>query len=528
VICNLELKAIIKPAVFMLWLLVGAMVTCMVAEAQNVLVTPEDCRDEGWFDHGLVRGVDPQQNKLILNYATSPSTTGIQRQTAAEIEKAITHGITYYRDTLKLLPPPRLLCVADPNAGGEYKYVFGMDSQMVNDAWGIFHEDSSGPFPTPNIALAPGVITAFSGLANGGPGDDGPIMTPIHEFFHSVAVAYPLFKVCGRGCTAGWTDEGIADAFAYAWLRKYDMVELNNRITLNRSLRYIDHPLHQPGSSHPDGGDTEYATSLFWSYLAWEPKYVDKSKNRKHPGGSLFGLRPKGTGFKPELILKFLEMDPASVGKYSSISNRHGPWQLEWLDKALRDALVKARNSLSIKIPRDPKGGLYIIYPKFAAWLVAHLTTNLHSSALDGILDRLFNTGCVEVTLNAEAGSPQTESFQVFEMATSCLRVTRTGKYKNATVDVTMMSPRDQFDQIHLGWNGEVITPHKKMSKSKKWTVGAPLGSGSTNPTGADLVIAISNVPEDISSITSKPDGELTDVTVMELMIKYTNAGGTN
>ena len=71
-------------------------------------------------------------------------------------------------------------------------------------------------------------------------------------------------------------------------------------------------------------------------------------------------------------------------------------------------------------------------------------------------------------------------------------------------VDVTMEGPADDLDRIHMGWNGGVVVPSVDDGKVKTWRLGLPQGDSPSNPTGALLWLAISNVAENLTDTVAK------------------------
>lgn len=488
------------------------------------LVDLEACEAEqvGWLTQAIVRDVDKPSRKLILDFGPTTVGVGVQQDAAIRIEQAIGNALDFYRNGLQgrgaaagtsalnpwdqgVPPPKKMLCITDPTDNAQ-KYVIFPDS-ISADTLGEYRAPRPVLGGVPDIRIDPAVVLAYQALARGGRPDSDEIVTPAHELFHAIEAAHKMFTHPMLGgckeynvCTAHWVGEGIADAMAYAWLRNNEarVIGASSSINIDRMLPHLDLPLHKT----PDNSDEAYAASLFWEYLAWEPRYVRNERDHAMASGTLMGLRPGGnkTVFDPRLILRFMNMDPASIARYSQGGNRRGAWELEWLDKVLRDALVEARSKLSIPIPRNPKGGLWVVYPKYAAWLVAH-QTNMRSPQIMPRLKELFPSGCLPVTLTMDFEAELT--VEVPDIASVCIVLER--QKVSELVDITLRAPRPVRDRIHLGWNGEVIPPHRKGNRTaKRWTVGMPMGAGSPSPTGLSLVLVISNVPEDTSTISAQ------------------------
>lgn len=499
-----------------------------------------EAADVGWLREGIVRDVDKAQRELILDYGPTAVGAGIEQDAANKIEYAIRHALNFYRTGLRpqgrsldvpsskpwengVPPPPRMLCISEPDTDVK-KYVIFPDT-ISKDTLGEYRAPGPVLGGVPDIRIDPTVILAFQDLARGnGKVDSEKITTPAHELFHAIEAAHPMFtnpmlqgcKEYGV-CPAHWVSEGIADAMAYAWLRKYETGVLGNRprIKYNRQLPYLDLPLHKA----PDNSDEAYAVSLFWEYLAWEPRYVRNEKDHRLVSGTLLGLRPDQNKafFDPRLILRFMNMDAAAIAKYSSASNRKGAWELEWLDHVLRDALVEARKDLSIEIPRDPKGGLFVVYPKYAAWLVAHQTNGRSNAQINARLGELFMNGCLPVTVVEDFDA--SVSLEIPDLATACVALLRPNV--SDQVDISLEGTQALRDRIHIGWNGEVIPPHKKGNRTaKRWTVGLPLGQGTPSPTAKALILAISNVPEDTTAISAQPYDAKASVSQVDLTFR--------
>ncbi len=545
-----------SPTALPFCLVAGLILYSGNATAAARLLDLESCEvaETGWLNAGIVRKLhtirkfNPETNRMgditRLIYDFSPSTpdAGIQRYTAQRIEEVIKHSASFFKATAQMRGPPNLLCVIDPSSG-ELKYVQFIDPAMEDGTMGEYNWKRRAKAGTPDIRLAPEVIRAFDDLAQRIPAASKHIMTPAHELIHAIQGSYSMFTVCGKPygvCGDGWVDEGIADAFAYAWLRMYERARPVRKIKLKRPLRYLDEPLHQPSKWGREANDQNYATSYFWEYLAWEPKYVYTDKDKELETGLLAGLRPKSR-FDSTLIKRFMNLDEESKTKYRPDSARANQWQLEWLDKILKDALVKAKDKLKFKIPRNPKGGLFVIYPKFAAWMLAHQTNGVKDKKLDRALQRLFKNGykdengdkvkeCPKRKVKFSEGPAETITIPISEVATACLRLQRVGENKNSDVDIIMKEPSDAFGQIHLGWDGEVVPPHedKYPTRSKKWTIGQPFGTGKYHAAGGELIIAISNIPEDMSEIVALKIGKPTRVLKVKLEYRYSTAGDSN
>ncbi|MDP6951584.1 MAG: hypothetical protein QGF53_02385, partial [Alphaproteobacteria bacterium] len=343
---------------------------CIVIGGAPVAAVPlAECTDDeyGWLQTFEIGNLDAAGRDFVDGYAASPDRPAILSRAGDLMEEALHHAAAFYRATLKLKAPPKLLCVADPDSG-EMSYAIIVDPSFADPG-----SDSLGEYSAPEIRVSTLVSDAYGSMASGGGADADPFLTPAHELFHAVESSYRIFTVCGRGlrlCTRSWVDEGLADAFAYAWLRKYERANSRYRTKLERSLPYLDHPLHRPSDD-----DEAYHRSLFWSYLAWAPKYVYTYRDKKGPSGQIVGLTPKGR-FDARLLIRFMNMANPSADP-STLSARAGQWELKWLDEVLAMALNEAMDKLNIKIPRELKGGLFVIYPKYAAWLVGHLTTGV-------------------------------------------------------------------------------------------------------------------------------------------------------
>ncbi len=283
-------------------------------------------------------------------------------------------------------------------------------------------------------------------------------------------------------------------------------------------MPYLDDPLHLPGDDNE-----AYNRSLFWSYLAWAPKYVYTYRDKKGPSGQIVGLTPKGR-FDARLIIRFMKMANPSRD-YSNFRARAGQWELEWLNEMLAQALNEAMGKLSIQIPRELEGGLFVIYPKYAAWLVGHLTTGVSQRKRLSLLGQLFKNVCEVADLTGGREDSDTVQLDIAEIATGCVIIKRSEDYENDRVDVTMTAPVDDLHRIHLGWNGGVVPASVDDGVTKAWRIGLPQGDSVSNPTGRYLFLAISNVAEDISETVAKDDDDPPDKITVDLTIKFAVAG---
>ncbi len=485
---------------------------CLAAGAAPAAAVPfQECRD--WLETFEIGNVNPAGNDFIDGYAASPDRPVILSRAGDLMEEALHHAAAFYRVTLKLTAPPKLLCVADPDSG-EMSYAFVIDESLINPDP---NKSVYGDYDAPLIRISPEVVHAYGSMAGGSGAEADPFITPAHELFHAVEAGYRISSICG-GCTSSWVDEGLADAFAYAWLRKYERANSGSRTALERGLPRLDHPLHLPADA-----DDAYYRSMFWSYLAWSPKYVYTYRDKKGPSGQIVGLTPKGR-FDARLIIRFMNMANTSRD-YSDYRARDRQWELEWLDEVLAMALNEAMDKLSIDIPRELKGGLYVIYPKYAAWLVGHLTTGVGHRKRLALLKELFGGKCEVAALTASPDASDSVQVTIAEIATGCVHIKRPEDYENDRVDVTMTAPVDDLHRIHLGWNGGVVPPSVDDGVTKAWRIGLPQGDSVSNPTGRHLFLAISNVAEDISETVAKDDDDPPDKVTINLTIKFAVAG---
>jgi hypothetical protein len=449
-----------------------------------VMAVPlEECTaaEHGWLSSSEIGTFDTATGDF------APS--AIAPEDAAPLEYALAHAASFYGNTLRLTAPPTLQCVADPDSG-EMRYAF-----IVDPALGDFGEYNSAALAlwgVPDVRIATEVVNAYTA-------DSERFVTPPHELFHAVEAGYPLFTAggaCTRMCARTWVVEGMADAFAYGWMRNYQITGSGGRVTLDRQLPHLDDPLHLPANK-----DQAYARSYFWSYLAWQPKYVYVYKDKKGPTGQIVGLAPKGVRFDPRLMVRFMTMTNP-LRSFESLSSRGPHWELEWLDEVLKQALNKAIDDLGIQIPRDLEGGMFVIYPKYAAWMMGHLTTGVSDTKRDEALGGMFRE-CRLLPVSANPGSAEPETVQIADLSTACFLIKRPEGRENDTVDVTMEGPAGDLSRIHMGWNGGVVVPSVDNGRVKTWRLGLPQGDSPSNPTGALLWLAVSNVAEKLQATVS-------------------------
>jgi len=185
-------------------------VLCLgVWAAPAAAVAFQECSD--WLETFEIGNVNPAGDDFVDGYAPSPDRPVILSRAGDLMEEALHHAAAFYRVTLKLTAPPKLLCVADPDTG-EMSYAFVVDESLIDPDP---EKSSLGDYDAPLIRISPEVVHAYGSMAGGSGAGADPFITPAHELFHAVEAGYRISSICG-GCTSSWVDEGLADAFAYA------------------------------------------------------------------------------------------------------------------------------------------------------------------------------------------------------------------------------------------------------------------------------------------------------------------------
>lgn len=460
---------------------------------------------DGWLSNSEI-GTFVKESGHFVPSAIGPGV-------AAPVETALADAASFYKNTLGLTAPFKVQCVADPDTG-EKRYAFIFDPNLSDFGW--YHTPAPPLTGVPDLRLKPTVVNHFITTSE-------RFVTPAHELFHAVEAGYPLFTAagaCGRICANPWVFEGMADAFAYGWMRQYQIAGRVGRVTLDRELPNLDDPLHLPADK-----DEAYARSHFWEYLVWEPKYVYIYKDKEGPKGQIVNLAPEAVRFDPWLLIRIMNMTtPLRV--LNTPSDRKVHWEMEWLDSVLKDVLNKAIADSGTKVPRKLKGGMFVVYPKYAAWMLGHLTTGVSDAKRDAALGNMFKKGCRGLPVSTATGDAQTRTLRIFDMSTACFVIDRKQKGRaNDRVDVTMEGSTDELNRIHMGWNGGVVVPSVDDGKVKTWRLGLPQGDSPSNPTGQMLWLAVSSVAENLQD-TVKPDNyNVASSFLLTLKAKYVVAG---
>ncbi len=301
-------------------------------------------------------------------------------------------------------------------------------------------------------------------MISGATANAAQIGTPPHELFHGVQSSYDMFSMCPKD----WVWEGLAEALAYIWLQNYGPRNQQFKINMARGIRYIDYPLHMPYTPvTKDGEDNAhaYGTSLFWEYLTREPKLAIGDET------IALGLSRR---FDPALLERFMDMrgnDPKTYQDFAGATAPPGDWELRWLDKMLAD-LFNARLKRG-----QVEGGVYVVYPKFAAWLV--------NSVKPDQLKKFFKSSCEPVTLSEE--QPVSRSVAVRAVASACFAVSFPDNSANKAFMVTTRGAVATTTPLHLGANGDVIPASRHDDSRKSWLVLPP-------PDQETVYLVLSNV----------------------------------
>lgn len=423
--------------------LVTAYAGLLVVTAANAQVPSsalQKCRDvwEGGFDVG------------IDSFGGSDSDADAAVNTALADAAAFYSGVGF--------SAPVLQCFDDPDSG-ETRYAMHYDADMHNNL-GDYESTRCGGGSAKARLNSLEIPKHYGLMISGATADSGRIGTPPHELFHGVQSSYDMFSLCPED----WVWEGLAEALAYIWLQNYGPRNRQYKISMGRTIRYIDYPLHEPYAKDDDNGHA-YGTALFWEYLTREPKLAVGDETVS------LGLSRR---FDPALLERFMDMrgnDSETYQSFAGATAAPDHWELRWLDKMLADLFNERLKRGQVE------GGVYVVYPKFAAWLVNFVEP--------GQLKHFFKAGCGAVTLSED--QPVSHGVTVRRVASACLAISFGDNSDNKGFMVTMAGATKDTTRLHLGVNGEVISASRQDDSRKTWLVLPP-------PDQETVYLALSNV----------------------------------
>lgn len=398
---------------------------------------------------------------------------GIGSDVDKAIEKALAHAANYYSEQ-GFDGKPVLQCFESSDSG-ETKFAvhYAVEGAPERLARGEEPLGSSlGDYDSVRCGLGTAkirlnlqrVATQYGLMITGTKALAPEISTPAHELFHAVQSSYPLFSLCPDD----WVWEGLAEAMAYLWLQDW---KDRRTIDRTRSVRFWDYPLHKPKGhdDHPENSDNTqaYGTSLFWEYLTHDPQYVISGE------AITAGLTGRADS---ALILRFMSMDRLKNKEYFAL---HSPtdWELRWLDEVLRDWFNPHLQRAKLA------GGLYVVYPRFIAWMVDAVDDKSN-------LRHLFEGGCEKVTLNPDPMRPVPGGIpRLAPVASECVAVFfPPGTTANRSFSVNLMGSPARTKSIHVSWKGtpEQLVP-RVDEKRKSWVV-------MPGPTEEPIYLTVANV----------------------------------
>lgn len=458
------------------------------------------------------------ENFSIGNFGTpntfTPGTASGDRQ----ITEALSLAKAYYQGYG--FEPPILRCYqSGPNAAS-YSFYYGGSSANLGGytaPWNTLVPD----IDKAKIEIDPVIRTTFAEM---GPGRTGVmkvdhLMTPGHELFHGIQASYKLFKLI----PADWVDEGLADAFGYLFLRDYAATIPNSRIdkTINnmprREIRYINYPLHLPKNLSSDptlNGDEKldaesqaldqaYGTSVFWEFLIDNKVFNIRGSNIK-----LDNINESET-ISVKIILDYFNIKDKYYDMYKGGFN---PGKEVFAILQLDEILVEKFNeALSRSNRLDYNGGgLAVVYPKFAAWLLSQANPAKGTPDLamvDSVSHaQLFDTqpSCTEIEVPSRWSGTNAKTVKIKVLGSVCLKVkpASAGTPRDFHVFVRASDGLGEPERLYAGWDGNVQEPEHRLSISlgRSWLVKPDIMS--LVPQTGEIYVSLSNVGLDLEKDT--------------------------
>jgi hypothetical protein len=151
-------------------------------------------------------------------------------------------------------------------------------------------------------------------------------------------------------------------------------------------------------------------------------------------------------------------------------------------------------------------GGLGLVYPKFAAWLLSQANPAKGTPDLvmmDGLKhNQIFEGGCQTASVPNTKPTTPSATLTIKVIGSVCLIVKTT---KSFWVYVKQDESLPEAERLHLGWDGNVQNPMKiPISVGKGWHIRPNLMS--RKPTG-DIYLVFSNVGTDLREDTVAKTG---------------------
>lgn len=389
---------------------------------------------------------------------------GTNTQGEEALEDALLNAHDFYG---KHFRNPWLVCFDDPSTGSRsYAIIWhpnllssqgDLGEYIVPDAQGAgadraqIHLDEPSVRPAYDQYAAAGIGKASDAFA-----------APYHELFHAIQANYETFQRPKGGSgyaliAPDWAWEGMADALAWTWV-----MTKHRGLETDRTKRGFDLPLNKPADK-----SSAYGTDLFWEFLMREPRYDNNTVNLELSGK-----------MHPGLIQNFLNLSedfPKIYAKYSPFKclqtrpdgtcakSNQEDWAVKALDEMLKEVFNAKLN------PSPPlEGGLYVVYPKFAAWLLDTVADKNVSTAAQGIGKHWSSIRAVQLPPSSEF----TGTVSVKRLASECILVRMPSGTAGRDFFFTVLGDRDTLESLHLGVDGTdwpVTTASRDNFKS--WVV---------------------------------------------------------
>lgn len=283
-------------------------------------------------------------------------------------------------------------------------------------------------------------------------------LTPPHELFHAIYEASYLGKLCAA---SGWVSEGITEAFAVRW---FEQSPWNNQDDGNWYYRNYNRSLHGPAPKSTAGKPSleDYGNWLFWYFVG--------GQYDKNPFSRVIDPGDPDT-FSADLVKDFMNppgkanigagTSPGTLCRDPLMDKGKTNWDLDWLDKVLKCWM----NRIQVDPPEHPvEGGLYVMYPRFATWLVDKFR-------VEPEFDELFPDGC----LSANLVSGQSEEIDISSLppvSIACIIVTFDPSVSSGAVTVTARGT-GPMTQLQMGRSYRAIEslPSTDGSNWRSWEI---------------------------------------------------------
>jgi hypothetical protein len=401
--------------------------------------------------------------------------------------------------------PPILRCYQDA-ASGDWLYTFHYET-MPGDHGEYLNPSRNTGTERARVMIDWSVQSGFGAALGGGTIRGDVLSTPAHELFHAVQESYPMIQLQ----PSGWVSEGMADAFAHLHADGYHnhkrsgwSVDKND----TRDVRFINYSLHSPKPVSPGMvSPQEYGTSIFWEFLISNPKFkipgvkVETPPADQNTQSVQLSSRPLSLG----IIKKFLNMSLSDYLAYEANGRKKNVFAILWLDRILVRQFNKAikvindKSSTTVKLdPLKPNGGgLGVVYPKFAAWLLNQADPANGKPDLvmmDSLKrDKIFEGGCQTATVPTAVPTDASATLTIKVIGSVCLKVMATSSFwVHAKKGGAITDP----ERLHAGWDGnsQIPTPMPE-EKGKAWRVEYSLMS---RPPTDSVYLVFSNVGPDL------------------------------